>query len=146
MATRYLHWRMCCFGVLLISSVLGSPIPQESEVISVIPEDVGETLPDSTQTPLETTTKHFLQFLFEHEGVRNPWLAQLVKSTAPVLAQEGVGGVIRQSFKAAPALALGAFNGLANFRIGPLLNFPAVPTTTLIPPYKRYRNFAWQWQ
>ncbi len=117
-------------------------IPAEvlpAEVVDVVPEDADASAATEVPVPVTTTTKHFLAYLFEREGNRNPWLAQLVESTVPVLAQEGSGGVIKQSFKAGPSLAVGAFNALANFRIGPLLNLPAVPTTTIIPPHKRYR-------
>lgn len=145
--------RNCCYLLLatcitflsIVSVVKALPMPQdEAEAIEVVPVPenvVPEDASAATEAPVPatTTTKHFLKYLFEREGNRNPWLAQLVQSTVPVLAEEGIGGVIKQSFKAGPALAVGAFNALANFRIGPLLNLPTVPTTTLIPPYKRYR-------
>lgn len=127
----------------IVSVVQALPLPQDEaevvEVVNVVPEDLDASTITEVAVPATTTSKHFLKYLFEREGNRNPWLAQLVESTVPVLAQEGIGGVIKQSFKAGPALAVGAFNALANFRIGPLLNLPAIPTTTLIPPHKRYR-------
>lgn len=130
----------------IVSVVQALPLPQDEaevvevvEVVDAVPEDANASAATEVAVPATTTSKHFLKYLFEREGNRNPWLAQLVESTVPVLAQEGIGGVIKQSFKAGPALAVGAFNALANFRIGPLLNLPAIPTTTLIPPHKRYR-------
>lgn len=139
--------RPICYGLLLtayyatlagVFFVEAAPVPQVTEISATAPEaDTDNEIPE----PVETTTAHFLSYLFQREGVRDPWVAQLVKAAAPVLAEEGIGGVIRQSFKVGPALALGAFNALANQRIGPLLNLPTIPTTTVIPPYKRYRDF-----
>lgn len=133
----------CLVVLTIISAVKAVPLPSPQEDVEAEVVSAGEgddSISTGTQKPLETTTPLFISYLFQREGVRDPWVAQLVKAVAPVLAEEGIGGVIRQSFKVGPALALGAFNGLANQRISSLLNFPSVPTTTLIPPYKRYRE------
>ncbi|CAL8139350.1 unnamed protein product [Orchesella dallaii] len=124
------HYHHLILLIISSSLVLAHPKPQDNVEINQ-PELTTPT--ESPPGPETTTFKSFLSYLFQREGNRDPWLAQLVKATAPVLAEEGFGGVIRQSFKIAPVLALGAVNQLANTRIGPLLNFPEPPTTTLLP-------------
>ncbi|ODM92939.1 hypothetical protein Ocin01_13743 [Orchesella cincta] len=84
---------------------LAIPTPQDAREHRQVEVDVSQPeQTTSTETPqVETTTiKNFLSYLFQREGNRDPWLAQLVKATAPVLAEEGFGGVVRQSFKIAP--------------------------------------------
>lgn len=158
--SRDLRYFYCAFFILLCTTVLVVPrplpprIPEDFVDIDVLLEagdgDQAPALPPrisrqddpattstTTPPPPESTTGFFLSYLFERESNNEPWLQQLLKATAPVLAQEGIGGVIRQSIVFAPVLAVGTANALSKTRIGPLFNLPTYPTTTVIPPHKR---------